>query len=241
MAQGARLPAEPELATQHGVARVTVRRALDQLAQDGLIQRLAGVGTFVHATGAALPADVADPFDQLREMGLRTQVRLLSFDYVVPPAAVGEALALAGQGLAQRAVRVRRTAEGPFSHLTTHVPARIGQTYSEAELATQPLLTLLERSGLRLGTAEQSIGATLAGPDAAEPLGVEIGLPLITLERLVRDEAGRPVEHLRALYRPDRFVFGMQMQRIGPEGARRWAPKPYAGSDRQQRRSRHDP
>ena len=223
---GARLPGEPDLAAEHGVARVTVRRALDQLAQEQLVERRPGVGTFVRA-GAVLPptiVDFSDVFLHLKEMGRRTEVRLLSFAYAVPPPPVAEALELAPGEAAQRAVRVRRMGGGPFSHLTTHVPAGIGQTYSEAELASQPLLTLLERSGLRIGRARQSIGAALAGPELAEALEVEIGAPLIALTRLVQDEEGRPVEHLRALYRPDRFSFEMQLQRTGAEGERRWSP-----------------
>ena len=230
LAVGARLPGEPELAAAHGVARVTMRRALDQLAQDGLVERRAGVGTFVRG-GAALPptvVDFADVFSHLKEMGRRTEVRLLSFGYAVPPAAVAAALALAEGEAAQAALRVRRLAEGPFSHLTTHVPAAIGRTYSEAELGSLPLLALLERSGLRIGRATQSIGATLAGPEVAEALEVGIGAPLIALTRVVQDEGGRAVEHLRALYRPDRFSFEMQLQRTGAEGDRRWSPMPGA-------------
>jgi GntR family transcriptional regulator len=228
---GARLPGEPDLAAEHGVARVTIRRALDQLAQDGLVERRPGVGTFVRG-GAPLPptvVDFSDVFSHLKEMGRRTEVRLLSFGYVLPPPGVAEALELSPGESAQCAVRVRRMAEGPFSHLTTHVPGRIGRTYSEADLASQPLLALLERSGLRIGRARQSIGATLAGPEVAAPLEVEIGAPLIALTRLVQDEEGRPVEHLRALYRPDRFSFEMQLQRTGAEGERRWSPLSQPG------------
>jgi GntR family transcriptional regulator len=225
---GTRLPGEPDLAAEHGVARATMRRALDQLAEDGLVERRPGVGTFVRG-GAALPlvvADVSDVLTHLKEMGRRTEVRLLSFGYVVPPAPVAQVLELPPGEAAQCAVRVRRMAEGPFSHLTTHVPGRIGHTYSEADLASQPLLALLERSGLRIGRARQSIGATLAGPEVAAWLDVEIGAPLIALTRLVQDEEGRPVEHLRALYRPDRFSLQMQLQRTGSEGDRRWSPMP---------------
>ncbi|MBP0494863.1 GntR family transcriptional regulator [Pararoseomonas indoligenes] len=229
---GARLPGEPDLAAEHGVARVTIRRALDQLAREGLLERRPGVGTFVRGVATLPPAtaDFADVFTHLKEMGRRTEVRLLSFGYAVPPPAVALALDLAPGEAAQRAVRVRCMASGPFSYLTTHVPARIGRTYSESELASQPLLVLLERSGLRIGRARQSIGATLAGPDLAAVLEVEIGAPLIALTRLVQDEEGRAVEHLHALYRPDRFSFELQMQRTGAEGERRWSPMAPTGA-----------
>ena len=223
---GSRLPGEPELAAAHGVARVTIRRALDQLSREGLVERRPGVGTFVRGAEALPPTavDFADVFSHLKEMGRRTEVRLLAFGYVMPPPAVAAALGLAEGEAVQRAMRVRRMAGGPFSHLTTHVPGAIGRTYSEAELASRPLLALLERSGHRIARATQTIGATLAGPEMAEALEVDIGAPLITMTQLVQDEAGRPVEHLHALYRPDRFSFEMQMRRTGADDDRRWSP-----------------
>ncbi|PWC28226.1 GntR family transcriptional regulator [Teichococcus aestuarii] len=225
---GTRLPGEPDLAAEHGVSRVTIRRALDQLSNEGLVERRPGVGTFVRGGGVLAPTvvDFADVFTHLKEMGRRTEVRLLSFGYVLPPAPVAATLGLAPAERAQRAVRVRLMGGEPFSHLTTHVPERIGTTYSEAEMASQPLLALLERSGLRVARARQSIGATLAGPEVAQALQVEIGAPLLSLTRLVEDEAGSAVEHLHALYRPDRFSFEMQLQRTGADGARRWSPLP---------------
>ncbi|MBO1077822.1 GntR family transcriptional regulator [Roseomonas haemaphysalidis] len=230
---GDRLPGEPDLAAAYGVSRVTVRRALEQLVAEQLVERRPGVGTFVRAGLPALGTtvlDFSDVFSHLKEMGRRTEVRLLSFDYLVPAAAVAAALGLAPGERAQRAVRVRMLGDAPFSFLTTHVPERLGHTYSEAELASQPLLALLERSGAVVGRARQSIGATLAGPEVAGLLQLEIGAPLLSLTRLVEDEAGRAVEHLHALYRPDRFSFEMQLQRTGALGERRWSPLPPPGT-----------
>ncbi len=233
IASGAQLPGEPALAVEHGVARVTIRRALDQLAHEGLVERRPGVGTFVRAP--ARPTASADVFAHLKEMGRRTEVRLVSFSYVIPPPAIAEALELPNGEPAQHAVRVRRMSGRPFSHLTTFVPVRIGQTFSETDLTVLPLLSLLERSGIRIGTARQTISAALAGPEVASALEVEVGAPLIALTRLVRDADDRPVEHLRALYRPDRFSFDMQLQRTGDDGARRWAPlSPRIGRTDQQ-------
>jgi GntR family transcriptional regulator len=232
LAAGERLPAEPELASTYGVSRVTVRRALELLAADEMVERRPGVGTFVRAAVAlgSTILDFSDVFSHLKEMGRLTRVRLLSFDYLLPAAPVAAALGLVQGERAQRAVRVRMIGDAPFSHLTTHVPERVGQTYSEAELASQPLLALLERSGVVVGRARQSIGATLAGPEVAGLLQLDIGAPLLSLTRLVEDEAGRAVEHLHALYRPDRFTFEMQLQRTGAQGERRWSPLPPPGT-----------
>jgi GntR family transcriptional regulator len=225
---GSRLPGEPTLAAEQGVSRVTVRRALDRLANEGRVRRRVGAGTFV-ADGGVSPvvgADLADVFAHLKVMGQRTGVRLLSFGYCVPPESIVEALGLAPRERTQRSVRVRMIEGEPFSYLTTHVPERIGVTYAEADLATMPLLGLLERSGIVADRASQAISATLAGPGVAEALQLEVGAPLLSLTRVVHDADGAGVEHLHALYRPDRFAFHMDLTRTGGADRRRWSPTP---------------
>lgn len=221
-----RLMSEPALAAQHGVSRVTVRRALDQLESEGLIERRPGSGTFVAGRSPAMPmvADLSNVLTHLVEMGRRTDVRLLSFSYMTPAPALAEALHLDVGERVQRSVRVRLIDGQPFSHLTTYVPERIGVSYSEADLASTPLLELLERSGLVAERASQSIGAALAGPDVAEALDLEIGAALLSMTRVVFDPEGRGIEFLQALYRPDRYTFNMDLLRTGTAGARRWAP-----------------
>lgn len=124
----------------------------------------------------------------------------------------------------QRAVRVRLAADQAFSHLTTFVPEDIAAHYSEADLANAPLYQLLERSGVRVSDATQRVGATLAGPEVAEALGISVGSALISLRRLVRDSEGRVVEYLAALYRPDLFELEMSLSRVGETSGRHWKP-----------------
>ncbi|MEM7566948.1 MAG: GntR family transcriptional regulator [Pseudomonadota bacterium] len=239
-AAGSTLPSEPKLAEALGVGRVTLRRALERLADEGLIERRAGSGTRVcgPARGRdaqAIKADVVTLMPQLEEMDRRTSARLLSFAYVEAPAPIAAGLGLDEGASVQRAVRVRSFdaaggADGaPFSHLTTHVPAELARAYSEADLATTPLFRLLERGGARIAGATQTVSAALATPQVAEALDVEPGAPLIALTRIVRDAAGRGVEHLQALYRPDRYRFEMTLARVGAGDARHWSPVVVAG------------
>jgi GntR family transcriptional regulator len=221
--QGA-LPAEQTLAAEYGVSRVTVRRALAELEQEGLISRRRGAGTFVLG-GATKPivADFSDVLANLVAMGRETAVRLLAFDYREPPAAIAGALRLSAGEKTQFSVRVRLIDGQPFSHLTTHVPERIGVTYSEADLAARPLLSLLERSGVQIERATQEVTAALASPEVAAALDVDIGSALLGMTRTVFAADGSGVEHLSALYRPDRYALQMEMVRTEAAGVRRWA------------------
>jgi GntR family transcriptional regulator len=223
---GAKLPTENELADFHGVSRVTVRRALGELARERLIERRRSAGTRViyRPSPAPMMADISGVLANLADMGRRTAVKLLSFDYVPAEGAAAEALGAAGDELLQRSVRVRSVDGVPFSYLTTHVPESVSVTFTKQELASRPLLELLERAGVKAEQARQRISAGLATPDVAEALGVRTGSPLIELVRVVYDQAGRGVEHLHALYRPDRYAFEIDLVRAGKADTKEWSP-----------------
>ena len=219
------LPPEQALAVEYSVSRVTVRRALAELEQEGLIARRRGAGTFVLGAGGAKPivADFSDVLANLVAMGRETAVRLLAFDYREPSAAIASTLKLNAGEKTQFSVRVRLIDGQPFSHLTTHVPQRIGVTYTEADLAARPLLSLLERSGVQIERATQEVTAVLATPNVAAALDVEVGSALLGTTRAVFAADGSGVEHLSALYRPDRYSLHMEMVRTEAAGVRRWA------------------
>jgi GntR family transcriptional regulator len=226
LSDGAALPSEQMLAAEHAVSRMTVRRALAELEREGLIVRKQGAGTFATPRHEPKPmiADLADVLANIAAMGKTTEVRLLAFGYDQAPAHIAAALNLGGGERVQRSIRVRLIDRQPLSYLTTHVPERIGLTYSEAELASRPLLSLLERSGIAVARATQEVGAMLASPDIAQALDVEVGSALIALTRIVLDEEGRGIEHLHALYRPDRYALRMDLVRTDGRHGRRWAP-----------------
>jgi GntR family transcriptional regulator len=243
MPHGAKLPPEPALAETHGVARITVRRALARLAAEGLVQRRPSAGTRVTFERTAPPvvADIANMLASLMEMGRRTGVKLLSFEYAPAPAPIAEALGLGPEARTQQSVRVRLVDGEPFSYLTTHVPERVGVTYSKAELATRPLLALLDRAGVAAEAATQTIGAALAAPEVARALGVDVGAPLIELTRVVLDRSGRGVEHLHAFYRPDRYSIRMDLVRTGAAAGREWSPIGPAAPQGQRKRKNARP
>ena len=227
LSDGESLPGEHRLAESYGVSRVTVRRALDALSDASLIEKRAGSGTIVRSAAlagkrAAMNFNTLMP--QLVEMGHSTTARLLSFSYSPAPDFVAQAMIWDIEEKVQIATRVRSADGIPFSHLTTYVPASIAQNYSEDDLATTPLFKLLERSGVQIVEAHQSVSATLAGPEVAEALEVAVGSALLSLKRMMRDVDGNGVEYLSALYRPDMFSLEMPLSHIGEGKGRHWEP-----------------
>ncbi|MEM9045613.1 MAG: GntR family transcriptional regulator [Pseudomonadota bacterium] len=221
------LPSENRLGELYNVSRITVRRALDVLAAEGRIQKRSGAGSMVlgpSSENSKIAASFTSLLPQLVEIDRQTTAKLLSFGYGPASDSVAEAMGLEKGGRVQTAVRVRSSNGQPYSHLTTHVPEQFAVNYGEEDLATQPLFRLLERSGVEVASAKQSVTATLAGPDVAEALAVSTGSALLSLQRVVQDANGRGVEYLSALYRPDLFRLEMDLARVGTGDAGHWQP-----------------
>lgn len=221
------MPSEHELAKMFKVSRITVRRALEELEREGMIERHRGRGTFPTRTAAAQPplrSNITGLLENLLAMGLTTDVKLIDFGYVGASREVADALRVAPGAAVQKAVRVRSIKGAPMSYLTTWVPEDIGRRYGKDDLAARPLLSLLEEAGVKVTSAEQTVSARLADARVADLLEVQVGAPLLSISRIVADQDDRPVEFIRALYRPDLYEYRMSMSRKSDRGASVWEP-----------------
>ena len=210
LAEGATMPSETELIRMMGVSRITVRRAIDELVARGLVVRAQGRNTRVRKNIGADPitANVEELLENSFAMGFRTRAAVVEFDTVPAPPDVAVALEMDRGAEVQMSVRVRSfETQQPFSHLTTYLPPEIGNHISRQDLNEQPILVLLERIGVHVTHADQAISAEAAAPGVAALLHVEVGSALLKIERRVIGDTGRPVEFIRALYRPDLYRY----------------------------------
>lgn len=223
-ANGERFPTENELIGMLRVSRITVRRALQELASRGLIVRERARGTRVIGSRAVtrLVAGVEGMLENNRRLGKETTVKLLTFEYIKPSPAIAEILKVEQGGQVQRTERVRMIEDIPFSFAITFVPEAIGRTYSRDEIAKSPLLHLLERSGVHVSRAVQTISAQAASAPMARALSISVGAPLLQTIRTVYDEANLPVEHIEVFYRPDYFQYEIELERTGLHRDRQW-------------------
>lgn len=223
------LPGEHALMEQFEVSRVTVRKALERLSDEGLIKREPGRGTRPTTSNASVAAPDHTPLTGLLEnlvaMGLKTSVKVLEVAGITASESVAQALAIPVGAEVQKAVRVRSTREGPLSLITTYVPQALAQGFGRRELARKPILLLLEESGVRVGRAHQTISARLADAHMAEHLDVSVGTALLAVRRLIYDVDDRPVQWLHGLYRPDRYEYQMELSRVGDIDAKVWVSK----------------
>lgn len=187
-AAGSLLPSEAALSEEFGVSRVTVRRALDLVREEGLIAARQGFGWYVATEPVRQRLNSLGTIEsQLAESGRANERRVVEFAFGPPPPRVGELLAV------DSVLRVKRVnlADGePFAVVTVWCPADLGASLSHTDVEQHPFYELLT---IRLRGATQTIGAEAAGVDDAELLQIPVGAPLLTCQRVTTDAAGRPV------------------------------------------------
>ncbi len=211
---GEKLPTEDMLCRAHGVSRVTVRRALQSLEQQGFIERRPRLGTFVAAKASVLsmPTPITDYLDKVAERRKLSRPVVQEFGIVEAAHDVRTSLQLPDGARALRVVRLRMVKAMPIVLSTVFLPEDIGRHFKRADFNRQPLSELLAREGFRYGRIDMVTRARLATPAVAKLLHVTVGSALVDVQRIGYDVAGRAVE-LQLLQGPsDRFETHVTMR-----------------------------
>jgi GntR family transcriptional regulator len=204
IAPGDPLPTEQTLCDQFGVSRITVRRALADLAEQGYIERRQGVGSFVREHG---PADVSPTgrsyMAGLRQSQFETEVDVVELGTRRPPRAIAEALETSGELLHILRVRRQRRTGEPLMVTEAWLPGELTDALTESALRRVPLYQLLSDAGIVMDRVRHEITAEIAGPRNAHLLDTAIGAALLRVNRLVF-VADAPHHHLSVLLSPNR-------------------------------------
>ncbi|MEE4453997.1 GntR family transcriptional regulator [Novosphingobium resinovorum] len=214
---GSPVPTEMELADNYDVSRITARRALDELATGGFVERRRRLGTHVIFRAASKPieANIDQAVESLIAFGQNTAVKVL--EVVTEPAseATAQKLGLVEGEPAIRAVRLRSTSNGPLGLIVSHMRAGLGVSVTPERLTERPILSLLRDAGVKIGGAVQTIEAMVADPEMAERLQCEPRAAVLHVERMVEDAAGVTVLVTNAYYRADRYRITLDMHEQG--------------------------
>ena len=219
------LPGELVLAEQFNVSRVTMRRALQDLVKEGLIARGRGKGTFVKPRRDNRPLsdrNIASLLSERSDNNGLSLMDVLEVTRVSPPPDILDALLLNSRDFVQKTVRVRSDSKQPIAYLTSYMPESIAQNIGRRDLQHKSIETLLEESGIQVVKARQSLSARLADSAVASVLNMPVGAPLLAVTRIAYTHNDRPVELLRALYRPDKMDYHLALDSIDSNGDRVW-------------------
>jgi GntR family transcriptional regulator len=212
--RGERLPSEHELASRFNVSRMTVRKSIEDLIDEGLLYRRHGVGTFV-----AYPHLERDHtrltsfFDRAKGDGIQTAVTLLILDTIPARPKVARALDIAPGDLVIRVKTLRFADEIPITVHDAHIPHKLFASILDENLEAQHLWTLFEKCGYKVKRAIQKIEAREATKELSHLMDIKEGAPILFKERTVYADDGTPVEFTYCYNRGDAYSLTVSIER----------------------------
>ena len=200
-----RIPSEAELGQSYQVSRVTVRKALAELTQEGLLRRMQGKGTYVCAPRLKSSLkDVTSFHEACLMMGCNPGTRVISAGPVHVEADTREALALS-ESEAIEIVRLRLADGAPVMIETNRFPPKYVALLHEN--LTGSLYHLLSQQGIEAASGVHEISLCYATAQQAKLLDVEPGAALLQLNQVIYDQHGAPLHTSHQVIRGDRFTF----------------------------------
>jgi GntR family transcriptional regulator len=209
------LPPEEGLTERFKVSRTTVRKAIQNLIERGLVEVRRGKGTFVTQPKITQELTELTGFvEDMQALGRSPTARLLDKRIVAADEAVARQLALASGTLVFRLRRVRLADGVAMSFDETYLPRDIGEKIADNDLEAEPVFALLEEKyDTPLVEAEYKLEAAAADAVAAEALEVPTGSPIFLIERTSYTTGNRPVDYERLHYRGDLIRFVTRLAR----------------------------
>lgn len=205
----AAIPSERELMVSFDVSRSTVRKAIETLIGDGLLQRVHGKGTFVARPRLESQLHLASFSQEMRRRGLKPSTRLLGIELASPPPDVVKWL---GGPEAWRVDRLRLADGQPIALEESWYSATLLPDLESHDLSDSLYALLADEYGVVIDAAEQTLWGESAQGRVARLLASPEHTPLLVFSRL-STSLGRPVEHAVSRYRGDRYQLHMSLSR----------------------------
>ena len=204
-----RLPSERALCKSLNVSRMTLRMALRELDNKGLLVRRPGDGTYVAKPKIERQAGKLAPFTKsMRKRGYQTDAKIIAFEQRLAEVSVAGRLKIAVSSPVYYIQRLRLINQEPVMLEKFSVPVYRFPNLDTHDLETRSFYEVAETEyGITVRQAQQSLEAVSATEFEAKLLAIVPGAPLMLERRLALDPDNQPVEYGQDLFRGDRFRF----------------------------------
>ncbi|SBT45997.1 GntR family transcriptional regulator [Micromonospora narathiwatensis] len=192
-APGDALPGQRHLSDEYGVSLMTLRQALDELCDQGVVEQLPGRGTYVRALPVPYSmGNLRSLADDLRAHGIEVRTRVLSREIVPAPADLTRRFRIPLDGPVLKLERIRVVRGTPLIHQLSYLPQPFADSLGDVDFERQELYAVLaERAGAVAAQAEETIAPVLMPEEIGGLLGLPAGQPAMRSERITRDADGR--------------------------------------------------
>ena len=221
---GGRLSSEKELEIQFNVSRITVRRALQELAAEEKIVRIPGKGSFILRPKIVPLPSLTSFSENMRAEGFEPSYRNTLVSIVPTPSRVKHFF---GDANKDQAIHIERTllADGmPMALQDEYLPYSFYEMNSNLFTADvlnhfSMYMAMEMNLGIKLVRAEEFVDASQATPTEAEALGMKRGDLVLVITRMTYSESNRPVEFVKLIFRADRYRYHVELFRTARRSA----------------------
>ena len=215
-AVGSKIPNEIELARNYGVSVMTIKQALSILVEEGIISRKRGIGTYVEEEAKG---DMLHPLEGSFKQAIggimaSTAMKVLDYNTITPPKHIADKLKIT---IDNNILSFKRlyffNSSSPFCLTVHYLKQEIGQYLSKEELKKEPVTVLIDqKSPMRVGSAKQIMRASIADDYLSKLFEVNIGFPILKVERTVYSIKKEPLQYVDIFYRADKYVFRAELK-----------------------------
>lgn len=208
---GDRLPSERELSEVFGVSRMTLRQAIQTLADEGILERKVGSGTYVAQRKVKETMLGTTSFSKIvASQGSIPSSRTISYFVTKPSSSEMERLQIGKDDEIVKMERIRYADDIPICFEVASIPYQIIAEFDKTEI-TKSLYTALEKQGhKRIGKSSQTISALIASEKIADYLEIKKGDAVLRLRQVSCFLDGQPFEYVRSQYVGERFEFFLE-------------------------------
>jgi GntR family transcriptional regulator len=210
---GELIPSENEISSHTGISRMTVRRGLQSLVQEGLLEAITGRGYCATPNRIQLHSGVLRSFSsEVIGMGMVPTSRVLEKETAHAPQIAQYVFGKNANSPLLKVRRVRCADNIPLALETSFFDLQVCRGLDEKDLHNSIYETLRNDLGIQIERAHQTIEAVSANDEEASLLEINSGAATLLLKRKSFDPEGRTVEYVESLIRGDRYAFTMELQ-----------------------------
>lgn len=203
---GAKLENEIDLGNRLGISRPTVRKAIEELVNKGLVVRRRGIGTQVVRGQIHRDVELSSLYEDLQKTGQHPETEVLSADVLPASDEIAESLGVEPGSATLHISRLRKSDGAAIAVMNNVLPEELADLDTNA-LSRRGLYQVLRDRGVNVRVAKQRISARQANAVESNLLGLPKHAPVLAMSRIAYDASGHAVEFGNHCYRPDTYSF----------------------------------
>lgn len=212
---GVLLPSEKSLTETYKVSRVTVRRALDHLVEEGLVTKQQGRGTIVTlgVQNQSDPQRVSGLIANLVAEGIEFTAKTIFWDLMTPSNVVYQKLNIPLGGQCYVIRRLRLLDNQPVSYASIYLPEHVGRMLKQENAASKLIIQMLDETPYPVSHTEFTLSATLVDGDGADLLELPVGNPVLRMQGLAFTKENEAIYLQDSVFHPEHYEYAVKLSR----------------------------